>query len=196
MAGSDEGLLVERTRGGDLRAFDALVERYKDSVYRFILHNVWKEDVAEDLAQETFVRAFQGLQRFRGSASFRTWLYRIALNLCIDHRRKLRASRGTHSSLQEAEAQLGPLLAPPDPDRALSQEELADQVQRAIRSLPERLRNVTVLYDLEGMSYQEIARLEGCPLGTVKSRLFAARQELRRLLSPYVQRAELPKSRE
>ena len=139
MTSSDDRQLVEQSRQGDLRAFDELVEKYKASVYRFVLHNVWKEDDAEDLAQESFVRAYQGLERFRGGASFRTWLFRIALNLCIDHRRKVRSSKSIEFQAQDSAEALRDIADSSNPHEALRQQELAEQVQRAMRRLPQRL---------------------------------------------------------
>jgi len=181
----DDGTLVRQAQGGDRRAFEELVERYQGQIYRYVLRSVLDATAAEDLTQDTLVRAYASLKAFRGACSFKTWVYRIARNLCIDYQR----------SGQGGRRRLMPLTAVvdhpaqgacADPLGRSSQQELAEQVELAIAALPERFRAILVLCDLEGLSYQEAAEVEHCPVGTVKSRLFTARRALRRLLEPYV----------
>lgn len=188
MSGPEIAALVERARNGDARAFEGLVDTYKDRIYSYVSRMLHDPVEAEDIAQDTFVRAFQNLPSFRGASTFQTWLYRIAGNLVIDSvRRQRRRDDGAIS-----------LDAPMDTDEGLMSRELADdrrgphelaesvavreEVERALARLTPRLRTVLVMYDLQGMSYQEIADALGCPLGTVKSRLFNARAQLKTLL--------------
>jgi len=185
---SETAALVEQARQGDARAFEALVDRYKDKIYVYVTRMIHDPVEAEDITQDTFLRAYQSLANFRGAASFQTWLYRIASNLVIDAvRRRKRRDDGNIS-----------LDAPVDTDDGEVSRELADErrgpedlaassavqeeVRNAIGDISPKLRSVLVMYDLQGMSYQEISDSMGCPLGTVKSRLFNARAQLKELL--------------
>lgn len=191
-AGDQENLagLVERAKQGDLEAFEQLVAHYQDRVYNYVLRMVHDPVEAQDVAQETFLRAYQGLPRFRGASSFQTWLYRIASNLAIDAARsRKRRGIGLVSIDQplEGEDESEMVRDLPDEnehgplDEALRQE-LQREVWRAVGELSDRLRPVVVLSDLQGLSYQEVADILGCPVGTVKSRLFNARNQLREKL--------------
>jgi RNA polymerase sigma-70 factor (ECF subfamily) len=175
-------------------AFEILVERYQNKVYGFVLNNVGDEETARDLAQETFVRAYLKLPGFRRQSLFKTWLFRIARNLCIDHyRRRSRAAAGMpNPDSLPVSGQLDlPQSAPEDgKDDGLSglmAQELAQRVRAALQRLPEKMRSAVILYDLEGLSCQEVASALRCPLGTVKSRLFNARIRLRDILRSYVE---------
>ena len=186
--------LVNRARRGDDEAFETLVKHYQSRIYNHVARMVQDPSEAEDLAQETFVRAYQALPRFRGEASFQTWLYRIASNLAIDASRRRKRRQWQTVSLDEPidddETPLARDLADSSsrtPGEAVASGALRDQVWSAISELSEKLRPVVILYDLQGLSYEEIASILGCPLGTVKSRLFNARCQLRDKL-----RARLP----
>ena len=179
--------LVELAKQGDTSAFDRLVDLYQGRIYSYAARMVHDPVEAEDIAQEAFVRAYRNLPSFRGASTFQTWLYRIASNLTIDsvrrHKREntisldapLDAEEGPTAREQEDAATAGP---------AGSAEtlELQREVHRAIQQLSPKLRSVVVLYDLQGLTYEEIAEILGCPLGTVKSRLFNARMELKQRL--------------
>lgn len=179
--------LVERAQAGERRAFGDLVEAHADRIFSYLYHLLGDREEAEDLAQETFVRAWQSLDRFRGGAAFSTWLYRIATNLAIDAVRR-RRRRGLTESLDapvetddgEVKRQLVGSVAAPDEE--LVREELQRLVWESIRELPPKLQPVLVLYDFERLSYEDIARVLHIPLGTVKSRLFHARQQLKQIL--------------
>lgn len=180
--------LVAGSRRGDTAAFDQLVYLYKDRVQAFVQRRLSDSVEAEDIAQETFVRAYRHLPSFRGAASFQTWLHCIAGNLTVDSLRK-RQRRGNHYSLDapvdtEGGALARELMAPSysEPHRDLETSELQREVHRAIRDLSPKLRTVVVLYELKGMNYAEIAQTLGCPVGTVKSRMFNARNQLKRNL--------------
>jgi len=179
--------LVARAQVGDDAAFEQLVEQYQDRIYNYVVRMVQDPAEAQDVAQETFVRAYQALPEFRGASSFQTWLYRIASNLSIDAARS-RKRRGWNTvSINEPidsddDSELGRDL--PDentrtPAQELESSEMREQVWEAIAELSDKLRPVIILYDLQGSSYQEIADILGCPLGTVKSRLYNARNQLR-----------------
>lgn len=183
--------LVQRAQAKDRAAFNEIVLRYKGKVYNFIHRMVPNTLDAEDLTQETFVRAYMSIHSFQSRASLNTWLFRIATNLCIDHSRKNKKVYGMTSSLsqeseEDEETQRDIPDAALDPQRLLLNKELGGQLDKALRDLPEKLRTVVLLYDIEGLAYEEISGIIGCPLGTVKSRLFNARNALRQKLAPYL----------
>jgi len=176
--------LIQRARDGDQQAFAVLVDTYSERIYNYLARMVGDREEALDLAQDTFVRAWESLGRFHGGAAFSTWLYRIATNLAIDAARR-KGRRGRVESLDapvetddgEAERQ----LADPDrtPDEEVAAEELRQEVWRAVGEMPPKLRSVLIMYDFQQLSYEEISQALGVPLGTVKSRLFNARKTLR-----------------
>ncbi len=183
--------LVKRAQANDRAAFNEIVLRYKSKVYNYIFRQVHSAGEAEDLTQETFVRAYVSIRSFQSRASLNTWLFRIATNLCIDHSRRAKTHIQALSLSQEnedgeEEIQRDIPDSTFDPQRSLMNAELGQQVESALRELPEKLRTVVLLYDLEGLAYDEISSIVGCPLGTVKSRLFNARAALREKLSPYL----------
>ena len=187
---SPDILLVERCKQGDVDAFCGLVDRYKQRVYSFVAHSVRNRDDAEDLTQDVFVQAFAAIRRYRVDASFRTWIFRIAQNRVIDHcRRQRKRGQVVTASLDDGgeESPNGDRVSGPEDGNPLvgvCRDETAEIVRAAVASLSDKLRTVVVLYDFEGCSYEEIARVVGCPIGTVKSRLFNARAELKRKLEP------------
>ncbi len=192
--GSGDSAFVERCKRGDLGAFCELVERYQARVYSFVARSVRDPAEAEDLTQDVFVQAYAAIGAYRSDASFKTWVFRIAHNKVIDHSRR-RRQRGrilgpSLDSYEDDEVAPEEHLAGPeadDPASGLCREELGQHVRQAISTLSEKLRVVVVLYDFEDCSYEEIAAIIGCPVGTVKSRLFNARAALRRKLAPYVE---------
>jgi RNA polymerase sigma-70 factor (ECF subfamily) len=179
--------LVDLAKNGDTGAFEELVDRYQDRIYNYVSRMVRDPVAAQDIAQETFVRVYKSLPRFRGAARFQTWLYRIASNLAIDATRSRKRRAASTVSLNDPvvgddDAELEREL-PDDTTRGPSELTEAGEIQtnvwQAVSELPPKLRMVVVLYDLQGFSYQEIAEMLDCPLGTVKSRLFNARSQLR-----------------
>jgi RNA polymerase sigma-70 factor (ECF subfamily) len=179
--------LVERAQAGERQAFRDLVEAHADRIFNYLHHLLGDREEAEDLAQETFVRAWQSLDRFRGGAAFSTWLYRIATNLAIDAARR-RRRRGPVESLDapletgNGEVHRQVIGSVAGPEEEVAREELQRAVWASIRELPPKVRPVLVLYDFQQLSYEDIARVLGIPLGTVKSRLFHARQQLKQIL--------------
>lgn len=180
--------LVERAQAGEAAAFDQLVDLYKDRIYSFVARMVGDPAEAEDIAQEAFVKAYRNLRSFRGASTFQTWLYRIASNLTIDASRRRRRRDNTFSLDAPLDGEEGEVArelqdtSDPGPAHDLEVAELRRQVHRAIQQLSPKLRTVVVLYELQGLSYEEIAEILRCPLGTIKSRLFNARLELKQKL--------------
>ena len=188
--------LVVAAQQGNQEAFGALVDEYQDNIYNYVARMIRDRTEAEDVAQETFVKAYQALGKFRGASSFQTWLYRIASNLAIDtmRRRKRHGSVSLEQSVETDEGQV-PRQWPDEGPGPFEQAEIAETqqaVREAIATLSPKLRTVIVLYDLEGLSYKEIADILGCPLGTVKSRLFNARNQLQDILAQRLTLEELP----
>jgi RNA polymerase sigma-70 factor (ECF subfamily) len=183
--------LIGRTRRGDVEAFGRLVERYQDYVYNAAYHLLGGDQEAEDIAQEVFVRAFSHLRGFEGRARFSTWLYGITLN-CVRSRWRQERRRATvrlDGSDEDDEGGQDPPADTAGPVEAAMQSERVEAVRSAIACLEPELREAVVLRDIQGLSYEEIAESLGVPLGTVKSRLFRARQALKDLLEPLVRRA-------
>lgn len=184
-----DDVLVARARAGDRDAFALLVTRYQDRVHSITRAFVREPDDALDLVQETFVKAFQGLPRFRGGSSFYTWLYRIAVNNCKDflRRRAVRPSISLEEELlQDAGSEPASHHPHADPAGMAEREELCAVVQAAVAMLPEKLRLAIVLHDIEGVPQREVAEILKCPVGTVKSHVFRGRRQLRKLLGDYV----------
>jgi RNA polymerase sigma-70 factor (ECF subfamily) len=167
----DEATLIRRSRGGDREAFGRLVERYQAPVYRIVRGIVGDPAESEDVAQEIFLKAYANLARFRGESSFFTWLYRIAVNEAL--RAAKRRSFAPVPMRPEAQA------PPPEPEE--EEAPTLPTLQGLLRQLSEDFRAIVTLRDLEALSYREISETLGIPIGTVESRLFRARQELRTL---------------
>lgn len=185
---------VRAAQAGDRDAFDRLVERHKDIVYAVAYRFAHDPDLALDLAQDVFIRAYRGIKSFGARSSFTTWLYRVAMNTCIDFTRRRSRSVDSHLVPEEvaeyADSEPIGVSRAVGPDDAVLSGELGEQIQRAIDALPEYHKSVFVLYEIEGLSYKEIADVVGCSIGTVMSRLHYARKKLRNMLSPYVDAGE------
>jgi RNA polymerase sigma-70 factor, ECF subfamily len=180
--------LVRRAQQGDTAAFEKLVELYKSKIYNYVVRMLGDPETAEDVAQEAFIKAYSSLPSFRGAASFQTWLYRIASNLAIDTVRRRKYRRNTYSLDEPVETGEGQMERDVEdesagPERRLQSAQLQRTVSEAILQLSPKLRTVLILYELQGLSYEEIANIVGAPLGTVKSRLFNAREQMKRLLA-------------
>jgi RNA polymerase sigma-70 factor (ECF subfamily) len=185
-------MLVERALDGDLAAFEQLVSRYQNKLVGFAARMLGDHDEAEDVAQEAFVKAYRALDSFRGQAQFSTWLYRIATNLCIDRARAKKRRPQQAYSLDEPldkDEDKGGREVPDstfEPSKSVEREELRQTVRATMAEMPEKMRQVLIMCDMQGMPYEQIAQVLNCPIGTVKSRLFHARADLARRLRPYM----------
>jgi RNA polymerase sigma-70 factor (ECF subfamily) len=186
----EEAELVRGARRGDLAAYDELVKRYQERIYATIYHMTSNHEDANDLAQESFIKAFQALKSFKGGSSFYTWLYRIAVNKTINFL-KQRKNR-THMSLNdmdfnaEHDPDMVALVSEQTPRRAAGLTELQKKLNEALMKLSEPHRLVVVMHDVQGLSHEEIAEAADCNVGTVRSRLFYARQQLQGYLADYL----------
>ena len=181
--------LVQKSREGDLAAFDELITRYRDRIYRITYQMTSNHDDANDLAQEAFIRAFRSIGKFRGQSSFYTWIYRIAVNLTLNFLKKSGKRRNfslddTDSSIHR-DPVLIDLFHEDTPERGAGISELRQKIHRALQELTPNHRTVVVMHDIENMTHGEIAKILGINEGTVRSRLFYARRQLQALLSEY-----------
>lgn len=183
--------LVEASAAGDQDAFAALVLRYQAPIVNLARALTADDGEAEDLAQETFIRAYKAIGRFRGDSAFRTWLYRVAVNVIRSHlQRRTRRWKWFGPSLDERESaaqQASALSMPAAVEEDAARRQLID---RALASLPADMRAAVTLRDVHGFDYAEIADMLGIPIGTVESRIFRARQRLRPLLAPLLSRRQ------
>ncbi len=183
---TDDQELIERCRRGDLAAFEPLVEKYRQRVWRLAYNYLRDREEAWDVAQEAFVRAWQALASFRGQSAFYTWLFRIVMNVATDRARQ-RAARGRAfgtERIPEEEWERTMVEQGSSPDDTATRVEERERIQRALDALPEHHRAIIMLSDLEGLSYREIAEVLQIPMGTVMSRLHNARKRLRDVLGP------------
>jgi RNA polymerase sigma-70 factor, ECF subfamily len=195
-AGADV-LLVERAKRGEVRAFEMLVVKYQRRVERLIGRMVRDTDLVQDIAQESFIRAYRALPQFRGDSAFYTWLYRIAVNTAkkalVDLKRDplvLESARGTVDDGDETSRTENELSDGETPEALLASKEVAMAVNAAIEALSEDLRQAITLREIEGLSYEEIADAMNCPIGTVRSRIFRAREAIAGRLRPLLQTRE------
>src|SRR3974390_1514653 len=186
----DEGELVQRARRGDLSAYDGLVQRYQERIYATVYHMTSNHEDANDLAQESFIKAFQALKTFKGGSSFYTWLYRIAVNKTINflkqRKNKAQMSLDDLDFNAEHDPDLVALISDKTPRREVALAELQEKLNAAMQKLSEPHRLVVTLHDVQGLSHEEIAEIMECNIGTVRSRLFYARQQLQAYLSDYL----------
>jgi len=187
MAVQTDEQLVARVQKGDKRAFDLLVLKYQHKIFAIISRFVKDNAEVQDVAQETFIKAYRALANFRGDSAFYTWIYRIAINTAKNHL----VSRGRRPpssdvEVDEAEYYSGgeQLKDLESPEGQLMRDQLEEVVHQAIRDLPEDLRTAVTLREMEGLSYEEIAEVMGCPVGTVRSRIFRAREAIDKQMAP------------
>lgn len=182
-----DALLIERCKKHDERAFSEFVDLYQARIFGFVRRMTSSPEEAEDITQDVFIRAFQHFHRFDSRCSVKTWLFRIAHNLCIDHSRRCGRTLSGISLSGDGEEEHS-LEIPDDnwsPESVVMRQELIENVEAAIASMSEKLRSVLLLHDREDMAYDEIAVMLGIPEGTVKSRLFLARAHLQSKLAPH-----------
>jgi RNA polymerase sigma-70 factor, ECF subfamily len=188
-------ILVERTVAGDQKAFELLVLKYQRRIERLIGRMVRDTDLVEDIAQETFIRAYRALSQFRGEAQFYTWLYRIAVNTAkkalVDLKRNPLVSettlRGGGEEEDETSAVENELTSAETPETVLAAKEIAATVNSAMEALPDELRQAVTLREIDGLSYEEIAEVMNCPIGTVRSRIFRAREAISAKVKPLLE---------
>ncbi len=179
--------LIQQARRGDLKAFDRLVGEYQDRIYGLLYNMTSNREDAEDLVQEVFLKAYEALPRFKGKSSFYTWVYRIAVNRAINFVKKRKRRAGL--SLDdvdlaiERDPALVQLAGAETPDRGMRLNELQEKLNKALQTLSEKHRTVVVMHDIQGIPHHEIGEILGCSAGTVRSRLFYARQQLQAQLS-------------
>jgi RNA polymerase sigma-70 factor, ECF subfamily len=186
-----DALLVDRAKRGDVKAFEMLVVKYQRRVERLIGRMVRDVDLVQDIAQESFIRAYRALPQFRGDSAFYTWLYRIAVNtakkMLMDMKRDplvLESSRALGEDGEETSRAENELTDGETPEALLASKEIAAAVNAAIEALSEDLRQAITLREIEGLSYEEIADVMNCPIGTVRSRIFRARDAIATRLRP------------
>jgi len=189
--GDADALLVERAKRGEISAFEMLVVKYQRRIERLVGRMVRDTDLVQDIAQETFIRAYRALPQFRGESAFYTWLYRIAVNTAkkalVEKKRDPLVFEGAMVSTEEGEEPSrveNELSDGETPETVLAGKQVADTVNAAIDALSEDLRQAIVLREIEGLSYEEIADVMNCPIGTVRSRIFRAREAIASKLRP------------
>lgn len=178
--------LVRKVRNGDRAAFDLLVVKYQSRVASIISRYVYDSQEVLDLSQETFVKAYRAIDRFRGDSAFYTWLYRIAVNTAKNYlESRSRRPQGSADSAEAENYDDGRRLRDvASPERMLQREQLQNELNNAIAALPEELRSAFLLREYDGLSYDDIAQILECPIGTVRSRIFRAREAVDRHLGP------------
>jgi RNA polymerase sigma-70 factor (ECF subfamily) len=192
MADADaDALLVERVRLGDTRAFEMLVVKYQRRIERLVARMVRDVDLVPDITQETFIRAYRAMPNFRGDSAFYTWLYRIAVNTAkkalLELKRDLLVTEGQRASTDENDETSrieNELSHDETPEALMASKEIAAAVNSSIEALSEDLRQAITLREIEGLSYEEIAEVMNCPIGTVRSRIFRAREAIAARLKP------------
>ncbi|MCX5592176.1 RNA polymerase sigma factor RpoE [Alcaligenes endophyticus] len=187
--------LVARVQRGDKRAFDLLVLKYQRKIMRLLGRMVRDPADVEDVAQETFIKAYRALGQFRGDSAFYTWLYRIAINTARNWQaaagRRPYAAHTVENEEGETFDQVDSLSDISTPESVMVSRQIAETVNQAIAALPEELRTAIVLREIEGMSYEEIAESMDCPIGTVRSRIFRARDAIATRLRPILENEDL-----
>jgi len=186
----EDEALVARVQRGEMKAYDVLVERYKQRLYATVYHMTSNHEDANDLVQDAFIKAYKSLHSFKGQSSFYTWVYRIAVNRTINFLKR-RKDRG-HFSLNDVDASIETdpdyveLMSHVTPRREVGLNELQEKLNEAVQKLSEEHRAVVIMHDVQGMTHADIARVMHCSEGTVRSRLFYARQQLQGLLGDYL----------
>jgi len=186
----EDEALVARVQRGEIRAFDVLVDRYKQRLYAMVYHMTGNHEDANDLVQDALIKAYKSLRSFKGQSSFYTWVYRIAVNRTINFLKR-RKDRG-HVSLNDVDASIETdpdyveLMSHVTPRREAGLTELQEKLNEAVQKLSDEHRAVVIMHDVQGMTHADIAKVIRCSEGTVRSRLFYARQQLQGLLSDYL----------
>ncbi len=187
-------MLVQRAVAGDQGAFELLVIKYQRRIQRLVARMVRDVDLVEDIAQETFIRAYRALHQFRGDAQFYTWLYRIAVNTAkkalLEMKRDPTVSESSLRAGQDDDETSQPgleLISAETPETVLAAKDIGRAVNAALDALPEDLRQALTLRELDGLTYEEIAEVMSCPIGTVRSRIFRAREAISVMVKPMLE---------
>lgn len=186
----DDRLLVQRAQSGDMDAYDGLIRRYQERIYATLYHMTANHEDANDLTQEAFIKAYKALKTFKGDSSFFTWIYRIAINKAINFlkskRNKVHMSLNDLDFNAEHDPDMVAFVSENTPRRDMNLTELQEKLNEAMQRLSEVHRLVVTLHDVQGLSHEEISKIMDCNTGTVRSRLFYARQQLQAYLSDYI----------
>jgi RNA polymerase sigma-70 factor, ECF subfamily len=178
--------LLKKSKNGDIEAFEELIDGYQKKVFNIAFRMVGNYDDASELAQEVFIKIFKGIKSFKEESTFSTWVYKITTNVCLDELRKTRNNKSIsldeELKLDDGEVQIQIVDHRPSPEIILEQKEIKKTVKKAIDNLSHEHRIVIILRELNGLNYGEIAKILKCPVGTVKSRINRARQELKEIL--------------
>lgn len=192
MTTDDDQQLVKRVQNGDKRAFDLLVLKYQHRILGLVVRFVHDPHEAQDVTQEAFIKAYRALANFRGDSAFYTWLYRIAINTAknylVARNRRPPSSDVDSNDAEFYDGEHG-LKDMASPERLMLRDEIDDTVQHSIKQLPEDLRRALTLREFEGLSYEDIANVMQCPVGTVRSRIFRAREAVDKALRPLLEEA-------
>lgn len=183
--------LVRRVQAGDRRAFDLLFSRYQHKILNLVSRYLRDQEDVQDVAQEAFIKAFRALPRFRGESAFYTWLYRIAINTAKNHIvARSRRPPGVDVAVEDAEYFDGAdaLRDMENPEASLAREQLSTEIDAAIADLPGDLRSAVTLREFDGLTYEQIAEIMDCPVGTVRSRIFRAREAIDARIAPLLDR--------
>lgn len=190
-----DAMLVERAVAGDQRAFELLVIKYQRRIQRLIARMVRDVDLVEDIAQETFIRAYRALPQFRGDAQFYTWLYRIAVNTAkkflLDFKRDPTVSQGSFKLDEDGDETSwagNEPISDETPESALAAKEIAVAVNAALEALPHDLRQALTLREIDGLNYEDISAVMNCPIGTVRSRIYRAREAISAKVRPMLEK--------
>ncbi len=179
--------LVKRVQAGEKNAFDVLVLKYQQRVVNLVMRYVRDQHIAMDISQEAFIKAYKGLQNFRGDSAFYTWLYRIAINTAKNHlvtmSRRLPANDIDPQEAEQFES-AGRLHETGNPESEMQKDEIHRAIIESIEALPDDLRTAITLREIEGFSYEEISEAMDCPIGTVRSRIFRARESIEAKIEP------------
>jgi RNA polymerase sigma-70 factor (ECF subfamily) len=183
--------LVDRAKNGDLKAFDLLVLKYQRRVFRLISRVIKNNSEVEDVAQECFIKAFRAIHQFRGDSAFYTWLYRIAVNTAKNYlfskgKRPIALSELKKSEDSDSFDMLD-AVSNENPEGNMAGLQIAEAVNKAVKKLPDELSAAVVLREMDGLSYEEIAEVMNCPIGTVRSRIFRAREAIAQELRPLLE---------
>ncbi len=186
----DDLAIVRRVQAGDVAAYDQLILKYRERILGVIYNMTSNREDAADLAQDTFIKVFQGIHRFQGNAAFFTWLYRAAVNTALTHIRRARLrSFFSFETIREdpaTAAMINQLTDKTGADRSVYVHELQEKLNEAMQNLSIKHRTVVTLFEIDGLSHEEIAEIMECSVGTVRSRLHYAKQQLQADLQPYL----------